>query len=227
MNKKYKIVLVEDNTDTSEFLKMELEDAGYEVETARDGQQGALKIKQFLPDLVILDWEMPIMNGIELCKYLRRNSNVPILMITAKKEIKERVEGLDSGANDYLIKPFDYEEFLARVRSLIRASKPVEKVDIEFDKITINTKTHDVFVSGQKIDLSKKEFDLLQYFMNHPNQILSKSQIYEKVWGWDVEGSENSVEVYVHSLRSKIEVNNQNRVIHTKRGIGYIMKIIE
>ncbi len=222
--KKNKVMLVEDNVDTAEFLQMELEDAGYEVEIAKDGQQGAVKIRKFEPDIVILDWEMPVMNGLELCKYLRRTSNVPILMVTAKKEIKERVEGLDAGANDYLIKPFNSEELLARIRSLIRASKPIEKVELQFEDIFLNTQKHDVFIKDKQIELSKKEFEILHYFMIHQNQVLSKTQIYEAVWGWDGEGSENSVEVYVHSLRNKLESTGYQRVLYTKRGIGYIMK---
>ncbi|MFN8673901.1 MAG: response regulator transcription factor [Candidatus Sericytochromatia bacterium] len=222
--KKNKVMLVEDNVDTAEFLQMELEDAGYEVQIAKDGQQGAVKIRKFEPDIVILDWEMPVMNGVELCKYLRRTSNVPILMVTAKKEVKERVEGLDSGANDYLVKPFDSEELLARVRALIRASKPIEKVELQFEDIILNTQKHEVFIQSKQIELSKKEFDILHYFMVHQNQVLSKTQIYESVWGWDGEGSENSVEVYVHSLRNKLESTGYQRVLHTKRGIGYIMK---
>ncbi|MFN4152065.1 MAG: response regulator transcription factor, partial [Candidatus Sericytochromatia bacterium] len=173
MDKKHKIVVVEDNVDTATFLQMELEDSNYEVIIAKDGQQGAIKIKQENPDLVIMDWEMPVMNGLELCKYIRRTSNVPILMLTARKEVKDKVEGLDSGANDFLSKPFDSDELLARVRSLIRSSKPFEKTEIEFENILINTKTCDVYCSGHLLDLSKKEFDLLLYFMNNQNQVLS------------------------------------------------------
>lgn len=224
MDKKFKLVIVEDNVDTATFLQMELEDAGYDIVLAKDGQQGAIKVKQEDPDLVIMDWEMPIMTGLDLCKHVRRTSNVPILMLTAKKEVKEKVAGLDAGANDYLVKPFDSDELLARVRSLIRASKTFEKTELEFENILINTKTCDVYCSGELIELSKKEFDLLYYFLQHPNQVLSKAQIFEKVWGWDMDGSEGSVEVYVHSIRNKLEKNEGERLIHTKRGIGYILK---
>jgi DNA-binding response OmpR family regulator len=224
MTQKYKIVLVEDNIDTAAFLQMELEDAGYEVEIARDGQQGAVKIRQAAPDLVILDREMPVMNGIELCKYLRRSSDVPILMVTARREINERVEGLDAGANDYLVKPFASEELLARVRALIRSTKAFQKVEMQMDDLTLNTQTCEVRRSGEIIELSRKEYDLLQYFLSNPNQVLSKSQIFESVWGWESDGNEGSVEVYVHSLRGKLEKNNPERIIHTKRGIGYILK---
>jgi DNA-binding response OmpR family regulator len=224
MTQKYKIVLVEDNIDTAAFLQMELEDAGYQVEIARDGQQGAVKIRQVAPDLVILDREMPVMNGIELCKYLRRSSDVPILMVTARREINERVEGLDAGANDYLVKPFASEELLARVRALIRSTKTFQKVEMQLDDLSLNTQTCEVRRAGEQIELSRKEYELLQYFLTNANQVLSKSQIFESVWGWESDGNEGSVEVYVHSLRGKLEKNNPERLIHTKRGIGYILK---
>jgi DNA-binding response OmpR family regulator len=224
VNKKPIIVLVDDNDEMSVFLKMELECEGYQVEVAKDGQQGLVKIRQFEPDLVILDWEMPKMSGVDVCRRLRQSSEVPILMVTAKKNLKERVEGLDAGANDYLIKPFELEELLARVRALLRASKPAAKKEIKFSDILINLETFEVSCSGEKLDLSRKEFDLLYYFLQNPNKVLTKSQIYETVWGWDADGNEKAVEVYVHSIRNKLEKNGLAHLIQTKRGMGYILK---
>ncbi len=224
MSKNAKIILVDDNEEMSTFLKMELECEGYQVEVAKDGVQGLTKIRQSAPDLVILDWEMPQMSGVDVCRRLRQNSNVPILMVTAKKELKERVEGLDSGANDYLIKPFELDELLARVRALLRLNKPVQKMEIRFSDISLNLQTYEVKCSGEILDLSRKEFDLLYFFMQNPNQVLTKSQIYEKVWGWDADGNEKAVEVYVHSLRNKLEKNEMAHLIQTKRGVGYILK---
>jgi DNA-binding response OmpR family regulator len=224
VSKNAKIILVDDNNEMSTFLKMELECEGYQVEVAIDGVQGLTKVRQFEPDLVILDWEMPQMSGVDVCRRLRQNSNVPILMVTAKKELKERVEGLDSGANDYLIKPFELDELLARVRALLRLNKPVQKNEIKFSSLIVNLQTCEVQCAGEVLDLSRKEFDLLYFFMQNPNQLLTKSQIYEKVWGWDADGNEKAVEVYVHSLRNKLEKNGMAHLIHTKRGMGYILK---
>jgi DNA-binding response OmpR family regulator len=221
---KSKIVLVDDNDEMSVFLKMELECEGYEVIVAKDGQDGLLKIRQLEPDLVILDWEMPKMGGVDVCRRLRQSSDVPVLMVTAKKDLKERVEGLDSGANDYLVKPFELDELLARVRALLRLKKPSQKTEIKFSDISLNLQTYEVSCSGELLDLSRKEFDLLFYLMQHPNQVLSKTQIYENVWGWDADGSEKAVEVYVHSLRNKLAKNGRAHLIQTKRGVGYILK---
>lgn len=218
------ILLVEDNPEIGPFLALELESEGYRVELAVDGMSGLVKFRQLQPDLLILDWEMPKMSGLEVCRRVRQSSHVPIIMLTAKNNLQERIEGLDAGANDYLGKPFELEELLARVRAQLRGSKKPELNLLVLADLEMNLHTHEVRRAEQLLDLSPKEFDLLKYLLQHPRQVLSKSQIFETVWGWDAEGGENSVEVYVHSLRAKLEQNGGSRLIQTKRGAGYMLR---
>ncbi len=224
MADKKNIVLVEDNKEAAAFLKVELEYEGYNVQHAKDGQQGLMLIRESNPDLVIMDWEMPNMTGVEVCRRLRQSSNVPVLMLTAKTTLQNKVEGLDSGANDYLLKPYELEELLARIRVLLRNNKPAPKTIYKFESLEINSQTCEVHLGDNLMELSKKEYELLFYLIQHPNQVLSKSQIYEKVWGWDSEGNENAVEIYIHNLRNKLEKFGDYNYIHTKRGMGYILK---
>lgn len=218
------ILLVEDNEEIGPFLAMELESEGYRVELATDGLNGLMKFRQLMPDLLILDWEMPKLSGVEVCRRVRQSSHVPILMLTAKNNVQERIEGLDAGANDYLGKPFELDELLARVRAQLRSRSKPELHLLVLADLEMNLQTHEVRRAEQLLELSPKEFDLLKYLLQHPRQVLSKSQIFETVWGWDAEGGENSVEVYVHSLRGKLEQNGGLRLIHTKRGVGYMLR---
>jgi two-component system response regulator MprA len=223
-NNQKKIVIVDDNEEFVNFLGFELEHEGYQTEIARDGMSGLSLIRRANPDLIILDWEMPNMTGIEICRRIREGSDTPILMLTARKSVNDKVEGLDTGANDYLIKPFQLPELLARIRALLRHNKPVpEKKNLIFADLLLDTQTHEAFIDNNKLELSPKEFDLLFLFMQNPRQVLSKSGIYEKVWGWDADGNENAVEGYVHSLRGKLEKEGRQRLIHTRRGAGYIL----
>jgi two-component system response regulator MprA len=223
-SKKKKIIIVDDNEEIAAFLGFELANEGYEVDIAKDGLKGLMLIRQSNPDLIILDWEMPKMSGIEVCRRIRESSDIPILMLTAKKSLNEKVEGLDTGANDYLIKPFQLAELLARIRALLRQNKSApEKKKLVFANLLLDIQTYEVFFDDNKLDLSPKEFDILCLFMQNPRQVLSKANIYEKVWGWDSDGNENAIEGYVHSLRGKLEKEGQQRLIHTRRGAGYIL----
>lgn len=227
MSQKAHIVLVEDNIDLSKFLALELDFEGYQIEVAKDGYEGLTKIRTSKPDLVILDWELPNMNGIQVCRRVRESSDVPILMLTAKKDVNFRVEGLDAGANDYLVKPFELEELMARIRAILRVNKPRAKNELSFGQLRIDKNAQEIYFGDNIIQLVKKEFELLSYFMEHPGQVLSKSQIFEKIWGWSSESSENSVEVCIHGLRSKLKKQGIPQYIHTKRGMGYILRETE
>lgn len=217
------ILLVEDNEEIGPFVAMELESEGYRVEWVADGQNGLMKFRQLLPDLLILDWDLPRISGVELCKRVRQSSHVPILMLTAKSAVQERVEGLDAGANDYLTKPFELEELLARVRAQLRTHQKTALPLLTYADLEMDLQMHVVSRNGRPLDLSPKEFDLLKYLLQNPRQVLSKSQIFEAVWGWDAEGGENSVEVYIHSLRNKLEEGDAPRLIQTRRGVGYLL----
>lgn len=218
------ILIIEDNQEIGPFVAMELESEGYRVELASDGQNGLMKFRQLAPDMLILDWDLPRLSGVEICRRVRQSSHVPVLMLTAKHSVQERVEGLDAGANDYLTKPFELDELLARVRAQLRSRQAAPLSQLVFQNLEMNLQTHEVRRGERRLELSPKEFELLRYLMEHPRQVLSKSQIYETVWGWDGEGGENSVEVYVHSLRAKLEAEQQPRLIQTRRGVGYLLQ---
>ncbi|HEY9841730.1 MAG: response regulator transcription factor [Candidatus Sericytochromatia bacterium] len=221
------ILIVEDNEEIGPFLAMELETEGYRVELVTDGQTGLMKFRQLEPDMLILDWELPRMSGVELCRRIRQSSHVPILMLTAKQALQERVEGLDAGANDYLVKPFELDELLARIRAQLRAKQRGPLAKLEFADLEMNLQVYQVRRGERQLELSPKEFDLLKYLLEHPRQVLSKSQIFESVWGWDSEGGDSNVEVLVHSLRGKLEEGGEPRLIQTRRGVGYLLQASE
>jgi DNA-binding response OmpR family regulator len=218
------ILLIEDEKEIARFIQLELECEGYKVEVVHDGMLGLMAARQNNPDLIILDRMLPQINGIEICKRLRLNSDVPIIMLTAKVDYSERVEGLDAGANDYLTKPFNLDELLARVRVQLRNSKRTAKNRFQFLDLVMDTQTREIFRGENKIILSPKEFDLLLYFISNPRHVLSRNKILEQVWGWDFEGEDNILEVYMHSLREKLEISNLPRILHTVRGVGYVLK---
>jgi two-component system response regulator MprA len=167
---------------------------------------------------------MPGIDGVEVSKRLRQASDVPILMLTAKGTVADRVTGLDSGADDYLVKPFAFDEFIARVRALLRRHQPKEGEVLRFSDLSLNTATREVRRGNEGIELTAQEFDLLELFIRHPRQVLNRDRIYERVWGYDFGGESNLIEVYVSYLRSKIEASGKPRLIHTIRGVGYVLK---
>ncbi len=224
VNENVKILLIEDEKEIARFIELELGCEGYKVEVAYDGMQGLMAARQINPDLIILDRMLPQIDGIEVCKRLRKTSDVPILMLTARADVRDRVEGLDAGANDYLVKPFNLEELMARIRVQLRTRNPVAKTIVEFMNLSIDTQTRDVKRGTNNITLSPKEYDLLLFFMNHPKHVLSRERILENIWGWNFEGEDNVLEVYIHSLREKLEVNNMSRLLQTVRGVGYVLK---
>jgi two-component system response regulator MprA len=219
-----RILVVDDDPEIVGFLKRGLTFEGYTVETAGDGAEALAKIREREPDLVILDVMMPGMDGIEVARRLRQASAIPILMLTAKGTVADRVAGLDSGADDYLVKPFAFDELLARMRSLLRRTQPVEGEVLRFMDLSLNTVTREVMRGNDAIELTAQEFNLLELFLRHPRQVLKRDMIYEKVWGYDFGGESNVIEVYMRYLRSKLEATGQPRLIHTVRGVGYVLK---
>ena len=219
-----RILVVDDDPEIVSFLKRGLTFEGYTVDTAGDGTEALAKIREREPDMVILDVMMPGIDGIEVARRLRKASAIPILMLTAKGTVADRVAGLDSGADDYLVKPFAFDELLARMRSLLRRAQPIEGEVLRFVDLSLNTVTREVMRGNDSIELTAQEFDLLELFLRHPRQVLKRDMIYEKVWGYDFGGESNVIEVYMRYLRSKLEAAGQSRLIHTVRGVGYVLK---
>jgi len=219
-----KILVIEDEQKIADFLRRGLSYEGYKIETAADGEAGLKAARDNLPDLVILDVMLPGLDGFEVARRLRAGGNVPILMLTAKDSVPDRVKGLDSGADDYLVKPFAFEELLARVRALLRRHKPTEETTLRFADVVLNTATREVTRGARRVDLTTKEFDLLHFFIMHPRQVLPRELIYDRIWGYDFGGESNILEVYVRYLRSKLEANGEPRLIQTVRGVGYALR---
>lgn len=219
------ILIVDDDPAIVSFLKRGLTYEGYSVDTAGDGPSAVARVRDKEPDLIILDVMLPGIDGIEVSKRIRESSNVPILMLTAKGTVADRVTGLDSGADDYLVKPFALDELLARVRSVARRRESARQGEVlRFSDLVLNTSTREVVRAGESIQLTAQEFELLELFMRHPRQVLHRNTIYEAVWGYDFEGESNVIEVYVRYLRSKLEAEGEARLIHTVRGVGYVLR---
>jgi DNA-binding response OmpR family regulator len=218
------ILIVDDDPEIVSFLRRGLIYEGFSVETANDGFEALAIARERSPDLIILDIMMPGIDGLEVSKRLRQASDVPILMLTAKGMVADKVAGLESGADDYLVKPFAFDELLARVQALLRRRKPKEKELLRFNDLSLNTSTREVRRGTDTIDFTTQEFDLLELFMRHPRQVLKRDRIYERVWGYDFGGESNVIEVYVRYLRSKLEASGGPRLIHTVRGVGYVLR---
>jgi two-component system response regulator MprA len=219
------ILVVEDDRRIRDLLRRGLIFEGYNVVTAADGESALRLAREELPDAVILDIMLPGIDGLEVCSRLRQVSNLPILMLTARDAVSDRVTGLDAGADDYLVKPFSFDELLARIRALFRRHRMESTPDEhEFGDLTLNPLTRQVFRGGDEVQLTAKEFDLLELFMRHPNQVLTREMIYEHIWNYDFGGESNIIEVYVRYLRTKLEAGDKPRVIQTVRGVGYALR---
>jgi len=218
----YKILLVEDDAQILRVLELELKHEGYEVETARDGLAGLERaLKE--PDLIVLDLMLPKLDGMEVCARIRAKSNVPIIMLTAKDRIPDRVAGLDAGADDYLSKPFSIEELLARIRARLREKDPHENVLAAKD-LTMDRDRHEVVRDGKSIQLTAKEYGLLEYLLLHRNKVHTRDELFNGVWGSDFLGDSNLIDVYIRYLRGKIDDGFEDKLIHTVRGVGYALK---
>jgi two-component system response regulator MprA len=222
-----RILIIEDDEAILTFLRRGLAYDGYQVDTAIDGQTGLLLARDNPPDLVVLDWMLPGLDGLEVCRRLRQGGPVPILMLTAKDTVNDRVQGLDAGADDYMVKPFNLEELLARIRALLRRTRPERPKVYQFEDLTLDTGTRQAIRIERVIDLTAKEYELLELFMRHPRQVLTREMIYDDVWGYDFGGESNIIEVYVRYLRQKLEASGERRLIHTVRGMGYVLRETE
>ena len=220
--KHFKVLVVEDDGAISRVLQLELEHEGYEVESARDGLEGLEKaLKE--PDLVILDLMLPRMDGLEVCRRIRAKSRVPIIMLTAKDRVPDRVSGLDLGADDYLTKPFATEELLARVRARLRERAPQSNV-IRFRDVVMDRDRHEVTRNDRPITLTAKEYALLEYLLLHRNKVHTRDELFNGVWGGDFLGDSNLIDVYIRYLRGKIDEGFDEKMITTVRGVGYTIR---
>jgi two-component system response regulator MprA len=222
------ILIVDDNQKVIDMLRRTLIYEGYEVLVAMDGQQALSQAQTYRPDVMVLDWLMPGIDGVEVARRVSKADRIPIIMLTARDALEDRILGLDSGADDYLVKPFEPAEHLARIRALLRRSETVdvEKI-VTYDDLSLDPVTRDVRRGNRLITLSPKEFDLLAYFMRQPRRVLTRERILQDIWGYDFGGDANVLEVYVGHLRTKLEASNESRLIQTVRGVGYVLRLSE
>jgi two-component system, OmpR family, response regulator MprA len=221
------VLIVDDDQKLLKMLQRTLVYEGLHVVTATNGQEGLAQVDNCQPEIIILDWMMPKMDGLAVVKQLRAENNRSfILMLTARDALENRVEGLESGADDYLVKPFAPEELVARVHALVRRLETTPtRQPLAFDGLTINPLMHEAHLDEVLLELTPTEFELLHYFMRHPRHVLERAQILNNVWGYDFGGDDNVLEVYVGYLRKKLEANEHPRLIHTVRGIGYVLRM--
>jgi DNA-binding response OmpR family regulator len=222
------ILIVEDEQEISGYLRRGLVFEGYSVEIAADGATALAAARERPPDLVILDLMLPKIDGLEVAQRLRAVSDVPIIMLTARDAVPDRVAGLEAGADDYLVKPFAFEELLARIRvQLRRRSREGQPTVLRYGPLTMDTAAHSTYIGDRRVELTTKEYELLELFLRHPQQVLTREVIYDRVWGYDFGGESNIIEVYVRYLRQKLEAGGEPRLIHTVRGVGYILRADE
>lgn len=219
-----RILIIEDDEAILRVLRRALAYEGYRVDTAVDGESGLSLARDYHPDLVILDWMLPGMDGLEVCQRLRAGGSVPVLMLTAKDTLQDRVQGLDAGADDYMVKPFELDELLARIRALLRRTQPERVPLLTFADLSLDTSTRQASRHNRVISLTAKEYDLLELFMRHPRQVLTREMIFDRVWGYDFGGESNVLDVYIRYLRQKLEIDDEIRLIHTVRGVGYVLR---
>jgi two-component system response regulator MprA len=221
-----RILIAEDDVRIRNLLRRGLIFEGYTVDVAESGDVALRIARDTPPDGVILDLMLPVIDGMEVCRRLRAASDVPILILTARESVPDRVAGLDAGADDYMVKPFAFDELLARLRALFRrrVDRATPKTVYAFGDLSLNVSTRQVFRGERQIELTAKEFDLLELFMRHPNQVLTREVIYEHIWNYDFGGESNIIEVYVRYLRTKLEADGEPRLIQTVRGVGYVLR---
>jgi two-component system, OmpR family, response regulator MprA len=219
-----RVLVVEDDEEIALVLQRSLRLEGYEVRIAGDGEAALDQSAAFNPDLVILDLGLPKLDGIEVARRLRKSDDVPILMLTARDALESRVEGLDSGADDYLVKPFERQELLARLRALLRRRPPRGSASVVVADLALNPDTHEVARGNREIELTQREFELLEYLMRNERIVVPRQRLLEEVWGYDPFATTNTIEVFVSNLRRKLEAGGEPRLLHTIRGAGYVLR---
>jgi DNA-binding response OmpR family regulator len=221
-----RVLVVEDDDAIAQVLTRSLRMEGYEVRVAEDGIGALEQAHGFLPDLVVLDLGLPGMDGLEVAKELRnRDDDVPILVLTARDAVESRVEGLDAGADDYLVKPFERQELLARLRALLRRRPPRGQANLSVGDLKLNPDTHEVARGDRAVDLTQREFELLEYLMRNERIVVSRQRLLDEVWGYDPFSMTNTIEVFVSNLRRKLEADGEPRLLHTIRGAGYVLRV--
>jgi two-component system response regulator MprA len=219
-----RILVVDDDARLGASLRRALAYEGYTVEVATDGPQALVAARDRPPDLVVLDVMMPGLDGVEVCRRLREGSDLPILMLTARDRVSDRVAGLDAGADDYVVKPFAYDELLARVRALLRRRDPGGRERLQCADLVMDVSAHEVRRGDRAIDLTALQFNVLEHFLRHPRQVLEREQLLESVWGVDSETISNVVDVTIADLRARLESDREPRLLHTVRGVGYVLR---
>jgi two-component system response regulator MprA len=219
-----RVLIIEDDPAILKLLQRQLSYEGYVVDIATDGRSGLNLANEHHPDLIILDWMLPGLDGLEVCRRLRLGGSVPIMMLTAKDTVQDRVLGLDEGADDYLVKPYREEELLARMRALLRRTQTERNQVYQFADLTMESISRQVTRGERLIQLTAKEYELLELFLRHPRQVLTREVIFDRVWGYDFGGESNVLEVYIRYLRQKLEAEGEPRLIHTVRSVGYVLR---
>ena len=217
-----RVLVVDDEESILDFVEMGLRYEGFEVERELDGPAALAAIERRRPDLVVLDLNLPGLDGLEVCRQIRRRSDLPIIMLTARGDVDERVEGLEAGADDYLPKPFKFKELLARVRAVLRRRTTLAERVLRFGELLLNRDTREVFLDRRPITLTPREFELLEVFLLHPRQVMTREVLLDRVWGTDFLGDGNLIEVHVSALRDKLG-DRQRQLIRTVRGVGYAL----
>jgi DNA-binding response OmpR family regulator len=219
-----RVLVVEDDEDIAQALQRSLRMEGYEVRAAADGHTALDEGRSFAPDLVILDLGLPGIDGLEVARKLRDDDDVPILILTARDALDARVEGLDAGADDYLVKPFERQELLARMRALLRRRPPRGSAPLRVGDLMLNVDTHEVLRGERSVELTQREFELLEYLMRNERIVISRQRLLDEVWGYDPFSTTNTIEVFVSNLRRKLESEGEPRLLHTIRGAGYVLR---
>jgi two-component system, OmpR family, response regulator MprA len=219
-----RVLVVEDDAEIADVLRRTLRQEGHEVRSAGDGVEALAVAEEFIPDLVVLDLGLPKLDGVEVLRRLRAESDVPILILTARTETEDRVEGLDTGADDYLVKPFERQELLARMRALMRRRPPRGSASLTVGDLRLNPDTREVARGERTIDLTNREFELLEYLMRNQRLVISRERLLEDVWDYDPTAMTNTIDVFISNLRRKLEAGGEPRLLHTKRGAGYVIR---
>jgi DNA-binding response OmpR family regulator len=219
-----RVLVVEDDDEIADVLRRSQRQEGHQVRTAVDGEEALEAARDFVPDMVVLDLGLPKLDGVEVCRRLREDGDVPILIPTARTVSEERVRGIDAGGDDYLVKPFERAELLARLRALMRRRPPRGSASLRVGDLVLNPDTREVVRGRRQLDLTAREFELLEFLMRNQKLVISRERLLEEVWGYDPTSMTNTIDVFISNLRRKLEEGGEDRLLHTKRGAGYVVR---